>query len=66
MKGKSSQKGVALLTTLLLVALVAILTVNLQWENLRAAVAMNPYLHVMIQSGYYDGATQYFNAKYTL
>ncbi|MCH7680919.1 carboxypeptidase [candidate division KSB1 bacterium] len=39
---------------------------NRTGENLRAAVAMNPYLHVMIQSGYYDGATQYFNAKYTL
>ncbi|MCG8603409.1 carboxypeptidase, partial [bacterium] len=25
-----------------------------------------PYLHVMIQSGYFDGATQYFNAKYTM
>ncbi len=35
-------------------------------ENLRLAMAENPYLHVMIQSGYYDGATQYFNAKYTL
>ncbi len=23
-------------------------------------------MHVMIQSGYFDGATQYFNAKYTL
>lgn len=33
MKGKSSQKGVALLTTLLLVALVTILTVNLQWDT---------------------------------
>ncbi|MGM9509509.1 S10 family peptidase [Larkinella sp. GY13] len=35
-------------------------------ENLRQAVAQNPYLHVMIQSGYYDGATDYFNAKYNL
>ena len=26
-------------------------------ENLRQAMAMNPYLHVMTQSGYYDGAT---------
>lgn len=33
MKGKSSQKGVALLTALLLVALVTILTVNLQWDT---------------------------------
>ncbi|MFK7737535.1 MAG: S10 family peptidase [Pirellulaceae bacterium] len=35
-------------------------------ENLRQAMAMNPYLRVMIQSGYYDGATTYFNAKYTM
>ncbi len=35
-------------------------------ENLRQAMAMNPYLKVMIQSGYYDGATTYFNAKYTM
>ncbi|MBS1545268.1 MAG: carboxypeptidase [Bacteroidetes bacterium] len=35
-------------------------------ENLRQAMAMNPYMHVMFQSGYFDGATQYFNAKYTM
>lgn len=35
-------------------------------ENLRAAMAMNPYLHVMTQSGYYDGATTYYNAKYNM
>jgi carboxypeptidase C (cathepsin A) len=35
-------------------------------ENLRLAMAENPYLHVMIQSGYYDGATTYFDAKYTM
>ncbi len=35
-------------------------------ENLRLAMAENPYLHVMIQSGYYDGATTYFDAKYSL
>lgn len=35
-------------------------------RNLRQAMATNPYLHVMIQSGYFDGATTYFNAKYTL
>ena len=35
-------------------------------ENLRLAMAQNPYLHTMIQSGYYDGATQYFDAKYTM
>ena len=35
-------------------------------ENLRQAMAQNPFLHTMIQSGYYDGATQYFEAKYTM
>jgi carboxypeptidase C (cathepsin A) len=34
--------------------------------NLRDAMAANPYLHVMIQSGYYDGACDYFNAKYSM
>lgn len=35
-------------------------------DNLRQAMAQNPYLKVLNQSGYYDGATTYFNAKYTL
>lgn len=35
-------------------------------ENLRLAMAENPNLHVMIQSGYYDGATTYYNGKYTM
>lgn len=35
-------------------------------ENLRQAMAANPWLHVMIQSGYYDGACDYFNAKYSM
>jgi carboxypeptidase C (cathepsin A) len=35
-------------------------------ENLRQAMAQNPYLHVMVQSGYYDGACDYFNAKYSM
>lgn len=35
-------------------------------ENLRQAMAENPYLHLLIQSGYYDGACDYFNAKYSL
>ncbi|MBT8277937.1 MAG: carboxypeptidase [Bacteroidia bacterium] len=35
-------------------------------DNLRQAMAQNPYLHVLNQSGYYDGATTYFAAKYTL
>lgn len=41
-------------------------TNNNAGENLRLAMAQNPYLNVMIQSGYYDGATNYFDAKYTL
>ncbi|MFZ2906824.1 MAG: carboxypeptidase [Cyclobacteriaceae bacterium] len=35
-------------------------------EKLRLAMAENPYLHVMFQSGYYDGATTYFDAKYSM
>ena len=35
-------------------------------EGLRRAMAQNPYLKVLIQSGYYDGATTYFGAKYTM
>lgn len=35
-------------------------------EELRKAMATNPYLKVLNQSGYYDGATTYFAAKYTL
>ena len=35
-------------------------------DNLRQAMAQNPYLNVLFQSGYYDGATTYFNAKYTM
>jgi len=35
-------------------------------DDLRSAMAQNPYLMVLNQSGYYDGATTYFNAKYTL
>ena len=34
-------------------------------DDLRKAMASNPYLKVLNQSGYYDGATTYFNAKYT-
>ncbi len=34
-------------------------------DDLRKAMAANPYLKVLNQSGYYDGATTYFNAKYT-
>jgi carboxypeptidase C (cathepsin A) len=35
-------------------------------ENLRQAMAENPFLHLMVQSGYYDGACDFFNAKYSL
>ncbi|MEH8021546.1 S10 family peptidase [Rheinheimera metallidurans] len=35
-------------------------------ENLRQAMAQNPYLKVMTQSGYFDGATNYFDAKYNM
>ncbi|MBU2979242.1 carboxypeptidase [Alteromonas sp. C1M14] len=41
-------------------------TNNHTGDDLRHAMASNPYLHVMIQSGYYDGATNYFDAKYTM
>ena len=34
-------------------------------ENLRQAMAQNPYLKVLTQSGFYDGATTYFSAKYS-
>jgi len=39
---------------------------NNSGENLRLAMAQNPYLNVMVQAGYYDGATNYFDAKYTM
>ena len=35
-------------------------------EQLRQAMAQNPFLHVMVQSGFYDGATDYFTAKYVM
>ncbi len=41
-------------------------TNNNTGNDLRAAMAQNPYLHVLIQSGYYDGACDYFNAKYSM
>ncbi|WP_144212369.1 S10 family peptidase [Shewanella donghaensis] len=41
-------------------------TGNKTGENLRQAMAQNPYLNVMIQAGYYDGATNYFDAKYSM
>jgi carboxypeptidase C (cathepsin A) len=35
-------------------------------EDLRRAMAANPFLHVLIQAGYYDGGTDYFSARYTM
>ena len=41
-------------------------TNNNAGPNLRKAMSINPNMHVMIQSGYFDGATTYFNAKYIM
>lgn len=38
---------------------------NRTGRQLRKALATNPFMHVLIQSGYYDGATTYYDAKYT-
>jgi carboxypeptidase C (cathepsin A) len=35
-------------------------------EALRSAFAKNPYMHLMVACGYYDLATPYFAAQYTL
>ena len=35
-------------------------------DDLQGAMSANPYLHLLVQSGYYDGATDYFSAKYTM
>ena len=35
-------------------------------EDLRKAMAENPFLNIMFQSGYYDGGTTYFSAKYNM
>ncbi len=35
-------------------------------DNLRKAMTANPYLKVLFQTGYYDGATTYFNSKYSM
>ncbi|MDE0560871.1 carboxypeptidase [Algoriphagus sp. NF] len=34
--------------------------------DLGQAMRQNPYLHLMVQSGYFDGGTDFFNAKYSL
>ncbi|MVT09967.1 S10 family peptidase [Chitinophaga tropicalis] len=39
---------------------------NKTGENLRQAIAQNPFLHLLVQSGYYDGACDYFNARYSM
>lgn len=39
---------------------------NRTYEQLRSAMAQNPSLHLLVQSGFYDGATDYFHAKYNL
>lgn len=35
-------------------------------ERMTQAMLKNPYLKLLVQSGYYDGGTTYFNAKYTM
>lgn len=35
-------------------------------DNLRQAMAQNPFLNIMYQAGYYDGGTTYFNSKYSM
>lgn len=35
-------------------------------DDLRRAMGENPFMHVMVQAGYYDGATDYFSAKYVM
>ncbi|MFT3701556.1 MAG: carboxypeptidase [Agriterribacter sp.] len=35
-------------------------------EDLRQAMAQDPNLHLLVQSGYFDGACDYFNAKYNM
>jgi carboxypeptidase C (cathepsin A) len=38
-------------------------SVNNTGEQLRRAMAENPFLKMLVQAGYYDGATDYFSAK---
>nr|WP_241972361.1 carboxypeptidase [Aliidiomarina soli] len=35
-------------------------------RQLRQAMAQNPFMNVLVQAGYYDGATNYFDAKYSM
>ncbi|GGG95186.1 carboxypeptidase [Polaribacter pacificus] len=39
---------------------------NTTRDDLRKAMTANPYLNLLFQAGYYDGATTYFNTKYTM
>lgn len=39
---------------------------NSTGKQLRRAMTQNPKLKVLIQAGYFDGATTYFNAKYNM
>ena len=41
-------------------------TNNHAGDDLRQAMMQNPFLHLLVQSGYYDGACDYFNAKYNM
>ena len=41
-------------------------TNNQTGDDLRQAMMQNPYLNLLVQSGYYDGACDYFNAKYNM
>ncbi|WP_069133350.1 S10 family peptidase [Rhodohalobacter halophilus] len=35
-------------------------------DNLRRAMGENPFLNLLVQSGYFDGGTDYFSAKYVM
>ena len=35
-------------------------------EMLRKAMTQNPFLQVLVLEGYFDGATDYFSAQYTI
>jgi carboxypeptidase C (cathepsin A) len=35
-------------------------------DDLAAAMSQNPWLHVLVQAGYFDGGTDYFAARFTM
>ncbi len=35
-------------------------------EMMRRAMTQNPFLHVMVMGGYFDGATDFYSAEYTM